>query len=68
MANSMQTWELISNNFITLDEIFLLIVDDCHFSTLKSHPLNKVRFLNLPAIPDNLFQITNIIVLAYEIS
>lgn len=42
MANSSQAWELISDDFISLDEIFLLIVDDCHFSTLKSHPLHKV--------------------------
>ncbi|XP_065199938.1 endoribonuclease Dcr-1 [Planococcus citri] len=52
MTNSSQAWELISNDFISLDDIFLLIVDDCHFSTLKSHPLHEL--MKLVAFKDNI--------------
>lgn len=45
MVNSIQARELISNNNISLEEAYLVIIDDCHYSTVKNHPLHKVNVL-----------------------
>ncbi|XKL67863.1 hypothetical protein PGB90_003354 [Kerria lacca] len=42
IANNLQALELVSNGYISMNDIYLLIIDDCHYCMIKNHPLNKL--------------------------